>query len=195
MEITILEGARGLGKSTISRILRDGMTNTLLINMTGNNDNSEEGKSATFKHYENLMVYLSYEKYDKSPFNFLFDRTFFSEQVYATLYKDYDFTPQFNSLLKQLDNLATRTDVKVRVLFLTADKDTIERNLNREGKAHLFGDSKFSDDVHKSLAQQAMYEKVMLDAKKSATNIRFSRLDLSNLTLDEAVNYVKSQIQ
>ena len=193
MEIYILEGARGLGKSTISRILRDGMTNTLLINMTGNNENSEEGKRATFKHYENLMVYLSYEKFDNSPFNFLFDRTFFSEQVYATMYKDYDFTEQFNSLLRQLDTLADK--IKVKVLFLTADKETIERNLNREGKAHLFGDAKFSDDVHKSLSQQAMYEKVMQDAKKSTKSIEFARLDLSNLTLEEVINYVKSQMQ
>ena len=192
MKITILEGARGLGKSTIARILRDGMTNTLLINMTGNNDNSEEGKRATFKHYENLMVYLSYEKYDNSPFNFLFDRTFFSEQVYATLYKDYDFTEQFNSLLKQLDTIANK--IEVQVLFLTADKGTIERNLGREGKAYLFGNEHFADSVHKSLEQQSMYERVMNQSKADSNNIIFKRLEVSNLTLEEVVNYVKSEI-
>lgn len=192
MKITIIEGARGVGKSTIARMLRDGLTNTVLINMTGNNDDSGEGKDATFRHYENLLVYLGYEKFDDSPFNFLFDRTFFSEQVYSSLYKSYDFTNQFNTLLKQLDGVAKT--VEVQVILLTTDQPTLERNLMRDGKAHLFGDKKYADDVYKSLNQQARYITVMKQAKEQTQNIKFTSLNLVNLSLEESVQYVKSYV-
>lgn len=190
MKITILEGARGVGKSTIARMLRDGLTNTVLINMTGNNDNSEEGKIATFKHYDNLMQYLSFEKFDTTPFNFLFDRTFFSEQVYSSLYKDYNFTREYRNLLGQLDRLAS--NVEVKVILLITDEENLERNLKRDGKAHLFGDEKFADNLHKSVQQQGAYVRLIHEAEEMTNNIKYERVYLNQQnSLTDAVDLVK----
>ena len=192
MKITIIEGARGVGKSSITRALRDGLTNTVLINNTGNNEDSIEGKNDTFKYYIHLMHYLNINIVSSTPFNFLFDRIFFSEQVYSQLYKSYDFTTQFNLLLSWLDRLGK--DVEVQVIFLVADKKHIARNLEREGKAHLFNDERYADSIHKSMEQMASYERLYTYSASHTTNIKYKRLDVSNLTLGEATRYVKSML-
>ena len=194
MKITILESGRGLGKSTIARRLRDGLTNTVLVNFTGNNEDSEAGMDRTFHHYNNWLTFFQYEKFDETPFNFLCDRSFFSEQVYSSLYKQYDFTDKFQVLLRKLNELGAKEDV--RVIHLVSSKENIERNLLREGKAHLFGNVAFADDVHKTLRQQAAYEMMFngLRLQGNYSNIKFLTADVTNLSIDEATNSVKSLI-
>ena len=194
MKIVILEGARGTGKSTITRALRDSMTNTVAVNFCGNNANTLEGRDATYKHYDNFLSFLANENFDDTPFNYLFDRTFFSELVYSNLYKDYDFARHYDILLKRLNTLASSSRNEVIVIHLTTGKDELERNLMRADKADLFGEKKFADDVYKSIDQDAEYRKVFGYAKHGAPNIKFREADLRGLSLEEAIAFVKTLI-
>lgn len=190
MKIVVIEAGRGLGKSTIVRHLRDAMTNTVAINFTGYNEDSQEGLATIVRHYSNWLTFLSYENFDSSPFTFLADRFFFSEKVYSKLYKEnYNFSLNYTSLLSQLDLVARKAEVQV--IHLVSSKSDIERNLSRDGKAHLFGEEKFSDDVHKTMEQQEEYERLFVNARANTNNIEFKRVDLSGLTLEESIKAVR----
>ena len=189
MKITIIEGARGVGKSTIVKEVRNALINTVSINFTGHRGDDEESKEAILNHFTNFVTCLNYEDFDKSPFNYLFDRFFFSEMVYSRLYKSYDFSNHYAKLMRELDRLGKR--VEIRVLHLRVDEDTMKNNLKREGKASLFGDDKLSDTVHSSMTQDNEYAKIFSESKKEFLNINFIEVNLSGKTLEEAIDLVK----
>lgn len=197
MKITIIEGARGSGKSTLTHKLRNALTNTILINPTGYNQDSLEGKQHTVKHYDNLLTFLQYEGYDNSPFNYLFDRIFFSERVYASLYKQsYDYDAEFQSSLKRLEGIANMPGVEVQVILLTGDDDYFKRNLQREGKAHLFDKEDLADSIEESIRQQEAYQSILNQANAMTSRIKFFSVHFTiESTLENNVRLLKSLVE
>lgn len=152
LKAIVLEGPRGTGKSTVTRLLRETIDGATLINMTGFKTDGAEGLAKITDYYTALFDYL--KTLSDSPYTFvvIFDRTFFSEMVYAPIYKSYDFTPIYNRLLKLLFNC---TD-SLHLFFLkVSDTNVLSSNLNRD-KVLLF--DQVEESITQSMKQQQYYE-------------------------------------
>ena len=104
MKCIIVEGPQGCGKTSLTNYLRDNIAASNLYRLTGNKDKTITGKEKSRKMYYALLNYM--KEIENSDVNIIFDRTFFTEQVYALLgYKDYDFTDVYEELLKKFNEL------------------------------------------------------------------------------------------
>ena len=97
--IIIIEGPQGSGKSTMANYLRDNLACSNLYRLTGIKDKTITGYEKNKKMYFNLIDYMA--SLEETGLNLIFDRTFFTEQVYASLgYKDYKFDDVYKELVK-----------------------------------------------------------------------------------------------
>ena len=102
--IIIIEGPQGVGKSTLANFLRDNISMVNLYRLSGIKDKSVTGKNINKNMYLTLISYL--ETLEETGINLVFDRIFFSEQVYCMLgYKDYKFDDIYERLLQKLNIL------------------------------------------------------------------------------------------
>ncbi len=103
-KIIIVEGPQGVGKTTTVDYLRETIPHTNLFRLTGSNDSSKRGLRKSVKFYENLLKFM--KSMENTGMNLLFDRTFFTEEVYCRLgYKEYNFTKEYKRLLNNLSKL------------------------------------------------------------------------------------------
>ena len=102
--IIIIEGPQGVGKSTMANFLRDNLASSNLYRLTGIKDKTITGYEKNKIMYLGLINYM--ESLEETELNLIFDRTFFSEQVYASLgYKEYKFDDVYDRLLRKLNDL------------------------------------------------------------------------------------------
>ena len=102
--IIIIEGPQGVGKSTMANFLRDNLASSNLYRLTGIKDKSQTGYAKNKKMYLNLLNYM--ETLEETELNLIFDRTFFTEQVYGSLgFKDYKFDDVYKRLVQKLNGL------------------------------------------------------------------------------------------
>mgnify|MGYP003295530163 CR=1 FL=1 len=140
-KLIIVEGPQGAGKTTITDYIRRRLPYTNLYRLSGTNDATETGKAKAAEMYYDLLDYM--KKLENKSVNLLFDRTFFTEEIYCRMGKKaYSFTDVYNKLEEQFFNLDF--DIYYITLFL-GDEQEYERRLNRPGKA-VFAASKFSLD-------------------------------------------------
>ena len=114
------------GKTTFTNYLREKLGGTDLYRLSGIKDRTEEGHKKIKIKYEKLLDYMEC----CSDVNLLFDRTFFSNEVYARLgYQDYSFTKTYEMLLHRLDNLKNldKYNVFLVVLYLDDEEKYNER--------------------------------------------------------------------
>lgn len=125
--IIIIEGPQGVGKSTMANFLRDNLASSNLYRLTGIKDKTPTGNDKNKKMYLDLIEYMrNLEDYE---LNLIFDRTFFSEQVYSLLkYKEYDFTEAYKVLVKRLAEL--NYNIYFAVLYLE-DTSIYEKRIQR----------------------------------------------------------------
>lgn len=177
--IIIIEGAQGVGKTTITDYLRYKLPYTNLYRLSGSRDTSEEGYNKTKSMYNDLLNYM--KSLENKGVNLLFDRTFFSEEAYARLgYKDYSFTPVYNELLLKLNDLDF--DIYYIVLYLE-DESLFSERLKRENKANV----KFVDfDIKNSIDQQNTYLQMADEIDGKFNNIKVLKIknDLPNMATD-----------
>lgn len=99
--IIIVEGPQGVGKSTMANFLRDNLPTTNLYRLSGIKDKTLSGKEKNKIMYLGLINYM--ETLEETELNLVFDRTFFTEQVYCKLgYKEYKFDEEYKRLIKKL---------------------------------------------------------------------------------------------
>ena len=130
-KIIIVEGAQGAGKTTITDYIRHAIPYTNLYRLSGTADSSKEGKIKAKKMYEDLVDYI--EKLQNMSVNLLFDRTFFTEEVYCRLgFKDYTFSDVYEKLLEKLANM----DFEIYYITMyLSNEDEFEKRIKRRGKA------------------------------------------------------------
>lgn len=176
LNITILEGARGTGKSTITSKIRQLVPETTLINPTGFHLDGHEGLTATTSYYDSWMSFLYSLKYHDS--NLLFDRFYFSEQVYSKLYKEYSFENFYNELNLDLASLGSE-GVKIDIIFLKInDEEELKHRLMRDKVP--FG--KAEESVNETIRQQREYEKLF---KQLDETLNIHIIDTDGKTTDE----------
>lgn len=167
--IIIVEGPQGAGKTTFTNFLREKMSATDLYRLTGIKDRTETGHQKIKLKYEKLLEYME----NCSDVNMIFDRIFFSNEVYSRLgYHDYSFTNTYNNLLDKLDNLKNNDeyDIFFVVLYLK-DENKYEERLDRNKHQY----QKF--EIESSIMQQREYLKIADEIEKTCKNIKVIRFD------------------
>ncbi|MBR1884415.1 MAG: hypothetical protein IJ809_05765 [Clostridia bacterium] len=158
------------------------MPHTNLYRLNGTSDSSHAGLAKSIKMYENLLNYM--EGLENDSINLVFDRTFFTEEVYCRLgYKEYKFTEEYNKLLDRLSKMDF--DIKYITLYLE-DTSLFEKRLNREGKA----DVKYAKfDVTNSINQQNTYLQMAEEIK-----VKYPQINVINIATDRDFEEVKKDI-
>ena len=183
-KIIIIEGAQGAGKTTITDFLRHSIKYTNLYRLTGTSDSSPEGKKKAEIMYRNLLSYM--KTLENLNINLLFDRTFFSEEVYDRLgYKEYSFTDVYENLLEELSNLDF--DIYYITLYVK-DESLFEQRLKRDGKA-VPKYAKFK--AENSINQQRMYLKISEEVKEKCPNIHVVNIENGNRSIEEVEEELK----
>lgn len=169
-KIIIVEGPQGAGKTTITNYIRKVIPYTNLYRLSGTADTTKTGKEKAKVMYEDLMDYI--EKLQNKSINLLFDRTFFTEEVYCRLgFKDYSFTDVYNKLLNRLSQMDF--DIYYITLYLGNEDEYITR-LDRDGKAKVKY-TKF--EKQSSVNQQNEYLKLADEIKEKYKNIHVINID------------------
>lgn len=191
MQITIFEGSRGVGKSTLASKMRQKTSETTLINFTGFHEDGEEGLNKVSEYYDSWMKLLFSLTSHSSKL--IFDRFFFSELVYSKLYKSYDFSEKNEQLANLLDDLSSM-GVKIDIVFLTIeDEDELRQRLMRDKVP--FG--KAEENVKETLRQQDEYKK-SLNAFHfifGNENLQLHHVDTTNKTNDEVYAEVTKKLK
>ena len=171
-KIVIVEGPQGVGKTTITDFLRHSMKYTNLYRLSGTSDSSKEGLKKSKIMYENLLSYM--KTLENLSINLLFDRTFFTEEIYCRLgFKDYSFTDVYEKLLEELSKM----DFEIYYITLyLKDESQFEQRLAREGKA-VPEYAKFK--AESSINQQREYLKMANEVKEKYPNINVVNIENS----------------
>lgn len=166
--IIIVEGPQGVGKSTMANFLRDNLPTTNLYRLSGIKDKTESGKEKNKIMYLGLINYM--ESLEETELNLVFDRTFFSEQVYCMLgYKEYKFDDEYKRLVKKL--AALDYNIYFVVLYLK-DEKLYEKRFRRIHHNY----QAFS--LQNSIDQQNTYLKLADDIKEK--NIKVLKLAMDD---------------
>ena len=181
--LIIIEGAQGAGKTTYTDFVRNTLSYTNLYRLSGTADTTKSGLPKAEKMYDALLDYV--EKLENSSINLLFDRTFFSEEIYCRLgKKEYTFTEVYNRLLDRFSKL----DFEIYYITLYLQDESIyKERLNREGKSE-FKTSKFG--VQNSIGQQREYLKLADEIKEKYSNIK-----VININTDKPKEEVEKDIK
>lgn len=159
--IIIIEGPQGVGKSTLANFLRDNLPTTNLYRLSGIKDRTQTGKEKNKIMYLGLINYM--ESLEETELNLVFDRTFFTEQVYCSLgYKDYKFDEEYDRLVKKMG--ALDYNIYFVVLYLK-DESLYEKRLRRIHHNY----QAFS--IQSSVDQQNTYLKLADDIKEKNINV------------------------
>ena len=167
--IIIVEGPQGVGKTTFTNYLRENMAATDLYRLSGIKDRTETGLAKIRTKYEKLIEYIE----NCEDINMIFDRTFFTNEVYSRLgYQKYSFNETYQSLLSKLDNMknADKYDIYLVMAYLQ-DKSLYETRIKRDKHQY----QKFEEES--SILQQREYLKMADEVEKQTKNIKVIRFE------------------
>lgn len=149
-KVIIVEGAQGVGKGTITNILREQMPYTNLLRLSGTSDKTKAGLSKVYEvRNSELDMILSSAG---CSINYVLDRSHLTEAVYCKLgFKDYTFEKETEALNFKLGLISGLYDV--HVVVLTAYPHDFSDRLIRDKPEFL--NLKF--DTQSSMLQQETY--------------------------------------
>lgn len=173
--LIIIEGAQGVGKGTITTMLREKIPYSTLMRLSGIKDKSmETGLEKVYALRKNELAFIL--NCANTDTTFVLDRFYLSEKVYCNLgYKSYNFQDETNLLNEDLNELSNHYNVYVIGLILE-DTSLYQERLNRD-KA-VFEHSKFNTD--NSVKQQQEYIKEITNIKENYPKINCLLLDNSS---------------
>ena len=178
--IIIIEGPQGVGKSTMANFLRDNLASSNLYRLTGIKDKTKTGYDKNKRMYLNLLNYM--EELEDTELNLIFDRTFFTEQVYCLLgFKEYKFDDVYERLVQKLN--ALDFNIYYVVLYLN-DTSIYEKRLKRQHHQY----QAFS--IESSVNQQNTYLKLADNLKETNINILKIATDNYEKAYNELINSI-----
>lgn len=165
--IIVVEGPQGSGKSTLVEYLRTNIAASNLYRLSGQRDKTASGKQLSTYMYTILQDYI--EKMSIIPMDLIFDRTFFTEEVYARIgFKEYSFTDVYEQLVDRL--IHSNYDIHLIILYLENTNLYAER-LNRVHHNY----QAFS--LQGSINQQNTYLQMAEELKHSGIHIHMIAMD------------------
>ncbi len=186
-KIIIVEGAQGCGKTTITDYIRNTLPYTNLYRLCGTSKNTIDGLQNSIIMYDALIEYI--KKLQNLNINLLFDRTFFTEEVYCRLkYKDYSFTEKYNNLTNTLNGMSY--DIYYITLYLS-NTSLFEKRLQRDGKA-VTSYAKYN--VQSSINQQNVYLNIADEIEKNYKNIKVFKVQTDN-SIEDTQQKIKNILQ
>lgn len=178
--IIIIEGPQGVGKSTMANFLRDNLASSNLYRLTGIKDKTKTGYDKNKRMYLNLLNYM--EELEDTELNLIFDRTFFTEQVYCLLgFKEYKFDDVYERLIQKLN--ALDFNIYYVVLYLN-DTSIYEKRLKRQHHQY----QAFS--IESSVNQQNTYLKLADNLKEANINVLKIATDNYEKAYNELINSI-----
>lgn len=164
-KLIVVEGPQGAGKTTVTDYIRHGLKYTNLYRLCGTADSSPTGKQKAKDMYWDLLEYI--EKMENKSINLVFDRTFFTEEIYSRLkFKEYNFSDEYEKLLNKFSTLDF--DIYYITLYLE-DTELFKKRLVRDDKA-ITDYAKFNIDSSKK--QQEQYLKMADEISSKYPNIK-----------------------
>ena len=158
-KLIIVEGPQGIGKTTLTNYLREKLSGSNLYRLSGQKDKSKKGKKFSYEMYSALLDYLS--KMQEIPMDLIFDRTFFTEEIYARLgYKDYSFSDIYEELLKKFNQL--NYDKYLLILYLKNTelyRKRLERDFHHNYQAFSIENSENQQQAYMILGEEIMKKK------------------------------------
>lgn len=167
--IIIVEGPQGVGKTTFTNYLREKMAATDLYRLSGIKDRTETGLAKIRTKYEKLIEYME----NCEDINMIFDRTFFTNEVYSRLgYQKYSFNETYQSLVSKLDNMknANKYDIYLVMAYLQ-NESLYETRIKRD--KHQYQEF----EVESSILQQREYLKMADEVERQTKNIKVIRFE------------------
>lgn len=178
--IIIIEGPQGVGKSTMANFLRDNLASSNLYRLTGIKDKAKTGYDKNKRMYLNLLNYM--EELEDTELNLIFDRTFFTEQVYCLLgFKEYRFDDVYERLVQKLN--ALDFNIYYVVLYLN-DTSIYEKRLKRQHHQY----QAFS--IESSVNQQNTYLKLADNLNAANINVLKIATDNYEKAYNELINSI-----
>lgn len=178
--LIIVEGAQGVGKGTITNMLREKIPYSTLMRLSGIEDKTKQtGLEKVYRMRSNELKFI-HDCVDCET-TFILDRSHITEKVYCNLgYKEYDFIYEANILNEDLNLLTDKYNVHIIVLVLS-DTDKFQDRLKRD-KAEVEY-SRFN--ISNSIAQQQQYLIEILNIAEQYPDINCIVIDTSNESIDE----------
>ncbi len=177
MKCIIIEGPQGCGKTTLANYLRENIEASNLYRLTGNKDKTMTGKQKSVAMYKALLAYM--KALENTDVNLIFDRTFFTEQVYANLgYKEYSYDDVLQELVAEL--ICLDYDIHYISLYLE-DVHIYEQRLKRVHHNY----QEFS--LENSVNQQKEYAKIA-DMLEQTGKVTVHRLAMDDF--EKAYDYI-----
>lgn len=172
-KLIIVEGPQGAGKTTVTDFIRHGLKHTNLYRLCGTSDSTPSGKQKAKDMYLDLLEYM--KKLENKSINLLFDRTFFTEEIYSRLkFKQYDFSDVYENLVDEFSKLDF--EIYYITLYLN-DTSLFKTRLERSGKA-IPDYAKF--DIQSSINQQNEYLKMADEISSKYPNIKVFKISNDN---------------
>lgn len=182
-KLIVVEGAQGVGKTTVTDFLRHSLSYTNLYRLSGTSDSSIEGKKKSEEMYYDLLDYM--KKLENKSINLVFDRTFFTEENYCRLgKKEYDFTDVYEKLLKEF------SDLDFEIYYITLylkDTNQYAKRLDRKEKAVI----KYATfEAENSIKQQEVYLEMAKEIKE-----KYPKINVINLQNDRDFEETKKELR
>ena len=182
-KLIVVEGAQGVGKTTVTDFLRHSLSYTNLYRLSGTSDSSMEGKKKSEEMYYDLLEYM--KKLENKSINLVFDRTFFTEENYCRLgKKEYEFTDVYEKLLKEFSDLDF--EIYYITLYLKNTNKYVER-LDRKEKAVI----KYATfEAENSIKQQEVYLEMAKEIKE-----KYPKINVINIQNDRDFEETKKELR
>ena len=182
--ILFIDGSQSVGKSSITKVLREKLGSTTLLDLSGVKDKTLEGKDKTYRYHKKILQML--EETHECQMNYVISRSYQSEVVYCNLgYKPYTFDTQANSLISEIQYLTKFYNVYF--IILTATEEQFKERLKR----NKFCYNEFS--VKNSLEQQEEYKKALRYLSKETRNVRCFEIP-TNYEINDVVDIIVNSI-
>jgi deoxyguanosine kinase len=180
LDIVILEGPRGTGKTTVAQILRRKINYSTLINPTGFPEDGMKGLIKINAYYTAWMKFLREASYVGQPYRLIFDRFFFTEMVFSSLYKSYDFRAMFEKCWHDLIVHADKVDI---FYFTVDDQENLHERLDRDKPQFASVVDSLTEYYRQADAYNSLFSEIY-NMSSGLPNVFVHKLDTSNTKPD-----------